>query len=408
MLIAGYIMKYRPPKLLSLKNSAGDTIVEVLISLAVLGFVLGSLAVLAHHSTQNLQTSQEHSSAARAGQTQLEYFRNYIDLHGDQLASAAGTLGSGFCMTNTVGATWSPQPATSGGNPAPYCVLNGSGRPAGLGEVPYVVVGKISKSSPNYNGYTVTFKVTWDKLGGGTNSSTLTYRIYKALQISAASSLSGGSPAPVTPPPPAACSKPARIVLLVDQSGSMRFPFDSTLRIDAARQAVIDFIKIADMAPGKDQVAIIAYSGLPTPTTYIGMTSDKTAALAAANNIDSPPAVSGSGTNAGFAITAGYDMLKDPKYNGTARIMILLGDGAQSNGTWPGLVVYTNKDAVGPADKADAAGMVISTVQIADDGAGTAFLKNIIPRGGGFYSPGTTETELSNSYKFLANYYKCV
>lgn len=58
-------------------NRAGDTIVEVLISIAVLGLVLGFAYNLALVSGRDVEIAQEHSQAVQLAQGQIEYLRQY-------------------------------------------------------------------------------------------------------------------------------------------------------------------------------------------------------------------------------------------------------------------------------------------------------------------------------------------
>ena len=58
-----------------ISNQSGDTIVEVLISLAILTFVLAAAFNTASQSYTNVRNSQEHSEALTIAQTQIEEIR---------------------------------------------------------------------------------------------------------------------------------------------------------------------------------------------------------------------------------------------------------------------------------------------------------------------------------------------
>lgn len=56
-------------------NSCGETIVEVLISLAVLALVLAGAFAVVNQSTRGVRQAQEHSEALKIAENQLEYLR---------------------------------------------------------------------------------------------------------------------------------------------------------------------------------------------------------------------------------------------------------------------------------------------------------------------------------------------
>ncbi|HEX5797495.1 MAG TPA: hypothetical protein VFX86_03845 [Candidatus Saccharimonadales bacterium] len=64
-------------------NTKGDTIVEVLISVAVLSLVLSVSYALANRNTQYIQQSQERGEAQEISEAQLELLRGYLKTHGD-------------------------------------------------------------------------------------------------------------------------------------------------------------------------------------------------------------------------------------------------------------------------------------------------------------------------------------
>ena len=61
-------------------NNTGDTIVEVLISIAVVSSVLGAGYVGANHSSTTIQEAQEHQIATSIAQTQLELLNSQTGL----------------------------------------------------------------------------------------------------------------------------------------------------------------------------------------------------------------------------------------------------------------------------------------------------------------------------------------
>lgn len=55
-----------------IQSQAGDTIVEVLIAIAVIGSVLGTAYALVNNAVQTSQQSQEHSRALAIAESQIE------------------------------------------------------------------------------------------------------------------------------------------------------------------------------------------------------------------------------------------------------------------------------------------------------------------------------------------------
>ena len=63
-------------------NKTGDTIVEVLIAIAVISLVLGAGYVAANRSSTNIEVAEEHQIATTVAQTQLELLNNDTSLAG--------------------------------------------------------------------------------------------------------------------------------------------------------------------------------------------------------------------------------------------------------------------------------------------------------------------------------------
>lgn len=60
-----------------LNNSRGDTIIEVMIAMAVASAVLGSSYTITNRSLANSQQAQEHSAALKLAQSQIEQIRAF-------------------------------------------------------------------------------------------------------------------------------------------------------------------------------------------------------------------------------------------------------------------------------------------------------------------------------------------
>jgi len=70
-----------------LTSQSGDTIVEVLLCLTVLGLVVGTASVLATRNTNTLQTTKEDAVALRVAQGQIEYLKSFAATNWGDIAS---------------------------------------------------------------------------------------------------------------------------------------------------------------------------------------------------------------------------------------------------------------------------------------------------------------------------------
>lgn len=82
-----------------LKDNRGETIVEVLVTVAALSLVLAVSYGLANRSTLAVRQSQERSEALKLAQSQLERYKQYLSVQSP--ANGVPNLGSAFCMTAT-------------------------------------------------------------------------------------------------------------------------------------------------------------------------------------------------------------------------------------------------------------------------------------------------------------------
>jgi len=141
-------------------NQRGETIVEVLISIAVVSLILTASYALANRSTQATRQSQERSEALKFAEEQLELIKAYLALNG--VSSVPNT---GFCVkydsSQPPASQWSLVP--TGSPPPADCTKGPDSR--------YVMT--IIKNADDY-------KITseWDKVGGnGKDRFELVYRI---------------------------------------------------------------------------------------------------------------------------------------------------------------------------------------------------------------------------------------
>ena len=149
-------------------NQFGDTIIEVMIVLAVLGLAIGISYSTASRSLLNARQAQENSHAAELVQSQVEELRTMtgnISTDPNYIYRAGG-----FCIFN--GNTVSP---LGGTDPTDYSIFP-IGSPCVMDGLYHIAI--------SYDGTTDNFQVqaAWDDvLGQGQDTVTLIYRLHKPL-----------------------------------------------------------------------------------------------------------------------------------------------------------------------------------------------------------------------------------
>lgn len=128
-------------------NQSGDTIVEVLIAIAVSSAVLGSSYAIVSRTIKSQQQTSEHTDALNLAESQLELLR--------QRVKAGGTTSSDFCF-----------------------------RPTGTYQSPSSAACKLAAPNDRYqpritkSGDTFKIAVSWDGTHGGTDNIELLYKAY--------------------------------------------------------------------------------------------------------------------------------------------------------------------------------------------------------------------------------------
>lgn len=152
-------------------NELGDTIVEVMVVLAVLGLAIGISYATANRSLLDARQAQENSIATELAQGQVETLRTMLtnkstDNPDDYIFQSSPTPFT-FCLDDT------------SGSPVVQTVL--SPYPAGC-EIDSLYQFQITyvQDDPTVTGGTFTVVATWpDVEGQGTDTVTLVYRLYQ-------------------------------------------------------------------------------------------------------------------------------------------------------------------------------------------------------------------------------------
>lgn len=131
------------------KNQRGDTIVEVMIAVAVVSLVLVAAYASTNRNILNVQDAQEHSQALQLVQSQIEYLHQ------------AGSLAAGYTCFDTDGPTNGPN-----------CVVDSTGAPT-TDEPAY----HLSISTPcGTSAGSCSIAASWNNLRGGQDNVTMYYR----------------------------------------------------------------------------------------------------------------------------------------------------------------------------------------------------------------------------------------
>lgn len=140
-------------KFIKLRNR-GDTIIEVMIVLAVLGLAIGIAYATANRSLLNARQAQENAQATALAQSQVEALRPLAD------STTQNIFQSGpYCISQ---------------NP-PYTVQTGSN--CSRGTIPYTIAITYTSSPTD----TFTVKVNWPGvMGEGDDTVTLVYRLHRS------------------------------------------------------------------------------------------------------------------------------------------------------------------------------------------------------------------------------------
>ncbi len=134
---------------LGVTNNRGDTIVEVLVAIAVVSLVLAGAFTSTRHSANATRSAQEQGEALKIAESQVEQIKIAVETGKPSLAAAPAS----FCISG----------ATTPDSTAAVCKI-------GLYQI---TITKPDPLAPD----TYATQITWDKLGGGANSVELDYRI---------------------------------------------------------------------------------------------------------------------------------------------------------------------------------------------------------------------------------------
>lgn len=138
----------------------GDTIVEVLICVAIVSMILGGAYVTARRSSQGIRNSQEHAEALKLVQSQLEQIKsNAAEAQPDVFTTNMPT----FCMVDG-------QPVAGA---QPQCRQSAAGTPATQEPIYRISVTR----QPDNGAAKFAVQAEWDSVTGRPAQETLFYRL---------------------------------------------------------------------------------------------------------------------------------------------------------------------------------------------------------------------------------------
>jgi prepilin-type N-terminal cleavage/methylation domain-containing protein len=157
-------------------NQAGDTIIEVMVVLAVLGLAIGISYATANRSLLAARGAQENSEATQLVQSQVEYLRAYARIDPSDTSHYIFTPNRVFCFdpNGNIDATFT---GTAVDNPPANYPTSGA---CLQGTRYYLSISyDDGSSSPGGAKDTFTVKAYWEDVQGqGNDSVTLVYRIH--------------------------------------------------------------------------------------------------------------------------------------------------------------------------------------------------------------------------------------
>lgn len=149
-------------------NSKGDTIVEVLIAVAVLGMIIAGAYTVTNKSLQQIRQSQERNEAYNIAIANADRLNEAVAKDASLAGAAKPNI---FCIKNDLTTASASTPSTTDlavATSSSYNIACPSFGPSGRYRV------YIDRDITPANNFTV--YIVWDKVGGGTDRAQVSYR----------------------------------------------------------------------------------------------------------------------------------------------------------------------------------------------------------------------------------------
>jgi prepilin-type N-terminal cleavage/methylation domain-containing protein len=149
----------------------GDTIIEVLIAISIIGFILGGAYVTSNNSLLATRDAQEHGAALQLLQTEVELLKEVTDSNPNAIFGAVAP--NPFCISTS--STVISSPVSS---PPAACKMDGDAQPTAA--QPQYVVSISHGACPGATCNTFIAKTSWPSIQGRvTDQEQLDYRLYQ-------------------------------------------------------------------------------------------------------------------------------------------------------------------------------------------------------------------------------------
>jgi type II secretory pathway pseudopilin PulG len=179
--------------MLIIKNNRGDTIVEVLIALAIIGAVIGTTYAIASVSLRQGRQAQERTEALKVAESQIELLKefgktktNLSVMYNINYRKATPSFVNSFCLTSSVtGIATHDQPTVPDdiftvADPiaTPYTPLCKQGQGGRYNvSVQRIDEKQFSGELTEYSTFDV--RIRWDRLGGGRDEVKVLYKLHQ-------------------------------------------------------------------------------------------------------------------------------------------------------------------------------------------------------------------------------------
>jgi len=155
-------------------QNTGDTIVEVLIALAVISLILAISYATSIRNVRSLQDAQERAQALQLAQGQIEYIRAAQNPN-DQVPQITAAQ---QCFNSDGKPVAASTPPTQPGDPSDFCLVDASDHPVSAGQQPQfnILITPATNVATGITSYTI--QVTWPSIiNSTTNNVTVYYRL---------------------------------------------------------------------------------------------------------------------------------------------------------------------------------------------------------------------------------------
>ncbi len=353
-------------RLLTTSRQRGDTIVEVLIAVAIVSSVLAGAFTVSQKSALAVRDSQERGEMLQMLESQVELVRALALDQSDNTTGVFATSPAYFCINEST-RTRIHFPAATTTLPLlqndDFTTYDSQCTNLGIGNR-YNIAIKYDAGTKVF-----TFVGRWDGIHGRKNQQQLSYRIFPGKAFVALT-----SPTPL----PSTCDASQRkdIVLTLDRSSSMttNWAAPNISRIASLKDSAKYFVDNIDLSPSGNQVSVVGFHNIATE--YSSLTSNKSDLVDAVDSI---------GTQSGTNYLAGLDtsaneLLGTYARPGANKVTIFISDGAPTS---PG---NTASNIYAKADELAGHGIKIYTIGIAPDLNGSVILQNMTRNGGSHHA----------------------